>query len=422
MTKKGFFFREKAVKNATASPELDQLVRIVPNRHWVLMGVLWSLVLIAIAWSIFGRIPFRVSGEGLLLSKDGSVHAAVAAAEPGRIKTILVKPNDIVKKGQLVASLQESELRNELHTHSIHLQELENRYQTLNQLFGQQIAEYTTNIDNKNASLQKGLEAELKSLKELETLFKVIQNAYEQQLETKRLLTDSASNYYAQQSKVEAIRQEIVQNKINLSQFIDQKQAQLRELDFNVRDQRNEINKLQKRLMLSEQIISPVSGVVTSISKNIGDLVKKGDVVVRIANVSNELDAVVFVSSKEGKKIKPGMSALVSPTNIKKEEYGSIRGKVNTVSEYPVTQEAMMAILHNQSLVNDLSKNSAPIAVRIHLSSDRKTRSGFSWSSSQGPDEVITPGTSAIARITINQKSPLRIIVPVFKNLWGAEK
>ncbi len=415
-------FREKALKHASTTNQLDQLVSIVPARSWVILLVLLALMIALVVWGFLGRIPFRVSGEGLLLAKNGSVYAAVAVAEPGRIKEILVKPSMFVKKGQLLAVLQESELENQVHTSQVHLQELEKRHQDLSELFESQIAQRTANIKAKNASLEKGLAAEVKSLQELKELFKMVEQAYKRQLEPKRFLTDTASNYYAQQAKVESMRQTIVENNISLSHFIDQKQEQLRDLDFRIRDKRHELNQLVNRLTLSERVISPVAGVITAISKNIGDLVKKGEAVARIANVGIGLDAIIFLSSKDGKKVKPGMSALVSPANVKKEEYGSMRAMVSTVSDYPVTQEAMMAILHNKKLVDELSKNSAPIAVRVQLQDDKETVSGFSWSSSQGPDEKITPGTAVVARITVNEKPPLRVVIPLLKSFWSTEK
>lgn len=420
MAKDKTLFREEALKHASSPQQLDQLIRIVPYHRWIWLSVLWGLIIAVLLWGFFGRIPFRVAGDGLLLAKNGSVYAAVAAAEPGRIKEILVKAGVFVEKGQLVARLQESALRNDIKTSQAHWQELQDRYEHLQALFDQQIAEHRAMIRAKNHSLEIGLAAEMKSLKELEELFKMVKHAYEQQLEPKRFLTDTASNYYAQQAKVEAMRQEMLQNEINLSQFIAQKQDRLREMEFSINDQQHELDKLKKRLQLSEQVKSPVSGVVTAIAKNIGDLVNKGDVVLRIANVGDGLDAIIFVAAKDGKNVKPGMKALVSPTNIKKEEYGSIRAIVNTVSGYPVTREAMMAILHNESLVNELSKNSAPIAVRMRLQADKQTPSGLAWSSSRGPGEVITPGTAVVARITIKEKAPLRIIMPMFKHFWSA--
>lgn len=415
-------FRKKALEHAEFSGRSDQLARIVPTQPWVMMIALWILLFACLLWGIFGKIPFRVSGNGLLLPKNGSVYAAVAPDQAGRIQTILVKPQTLVKKGQIVARLEQADLFNQIGINKKELTELERRNKNLNNIFNQQIQAYQKNILEKNDLIKKGLESELKALQEKKELLDAVQKAYERHLESKRLLTDTASNYHEQAARVEATKKELVENNIKLANFIDEKENRLRDLEFKIIDKRYELEKLEEKRKLSENVVSPINGIVTAISKNIGDLVKKGDAVVRIANVDSELDAIVFIPITDGKKIKVNMNALVSPSNIKKEEYGSIHGRVISVADYPSTAESMMAVLHNKNLVDEFFNEKSPIAIRISLKTDNNTPSGFSWSSSKGPDKTITAGTFVNARITIDEKSPLQIIIPLFKNLLVTEK
>ena len=49
-------------------------------------------------------------------------------------------------------------------------------------------------------------------------------------------------------------------------------------------------------------------------------------------------DAIVFVPAGEGKKIDGNDQVEVSPTTVKREEHGFIRGRVVAVSELPATK------------------------------------------------------------------------------------
>lgn len=415
-------FRKKALEHAENSRKPNQLAQIVPTQPWLLITALWILLIACLLWGIFGSIPFRVSGDGLLLPKNGSIYAAVAADDAGRIQEILVKPQQMVKQGQIVAHLEQTDLVNDILVSQKELVDLKSREKKIKFTFNKEIELYEKNIHTKNELIEKVLDSEIKALQEKKELLFAVQQAYKKKLESKKLLTETAGDYYAQVARIESLKKEEVENKIDLENFINERKNQLREIEYKIVDKKYILEKIQEKLKLSKDIISPVNGIVIAISKNIGDLVQEGDVVLRIANIEEDLDAIIFVSPKDGKKIKPQMNALVSPTNIKKEEYGSIHGQVISVSDYPSTTESMMAILHNKKLVDEFSKETSPIAVRIQLKNDKKTPSGLSWSSSMGPNKLITPGTFVNARITVDEKSPLQIIIPLFKNLLVTER
>ena len=62
-------------------------------------------------------------------------------------------------------------------------------------------------------------------------------------------------------------------------------------------------------------------------------------------------DSIVFVPAGEGKKINPNDLVEVSPTTVKREEHGYIRGHVVAVSELPATKLAMESALQHPELV-----------------------------------------------------------------------
>ena len=154
----------------------------------------------------------------------------------------------------------------------------------------------------------------------------------------------------------------------------------------------------------------------TNANKKIGDFVRDGESIATIAasSADNDLKAIIYIPGQVGKKVKPGMKALVSPTIVKKEEYGSIEGEIVEVSEYPVNPAEVQATLKNETMVKSLTSKEAPIKAIIKL----KTIDGkFKWSSSNGPDHPITEGTNVTSTILVLQQSPISLVFPALKKL-----
>jgi HlyD family secretion protein len=45
--------------------------------------------------------------------------------------------------------------------------------------------------------------------------------------------------------------------------------------------------------------------------------------------------------------------------------------------------------------------------------------SGYQWSSSRGPDVVISSGTTASGRVAVVQRAPITYVVPSLRELGG---
>ncbi|MEM1300592.1 MAG: NHLP bacteriocin system secretion protein, partial [Pseudomonadota bacterium] len=114
----------------------------------------------------------------------------------------------------------------------------------------------------------------------------------------------------------------------------------------------------------------------------------------------------------EGKRIEPGMSAEIAPTTVEKEVYGHINATVLSVAPLPATPEGMRRVLQNDQLVEQLSRTGAPIEVRVSLTDDPATATGFAWSSSQGPVSGVNAGTLLEGKIIIEEQPMIDLVVP----------
>jgi len=101
-------FRASALERASSPDELDHLVSITKPADWILAAVVTVALVAAIVWGIYGRIPSRVSGQGILVG-SGRVVDAVSAAE-GRLASLSISVGDHVERGQLIAQISQTDI------------------------------------------------------------------------------------------------------------------------------------------------------------------------------------------------------------------------------------------------------------------------------------------------------------------------
>ncbi len=191
----------------------------------------------------------------------------------------------------------------------------------------------------------------------------------------------------------------------------------------------NEIKNMEKRIIELQdmfndrtRIVSPYDGRVIEVLTTENDIISAGQSLVRIELIGKqikELETVVYIPVTLGKKIKPGMKVEISPSTVKKEEFGYILGRVSSVSEYPVTKNAMMKTLGNEILINTIAQDGAPIEVFADLHTDSETVSGFKWSSKSGPPSKIYSGTLCDVNITVSEIRPINFIIPEIRKRLG---
>ncbi len=127
----------------------------------------------------------------------------------------------------------------------------------------------------------------------------------------------------------------------------------------------------------------------------------------------------MYIAADRGKSVKPGMEVRLEPSTVKREEFGTMVGNVVSVSEFPITPQGMLAVLHNDTLVTRFSKEGAPYAASVRLKRDENSSSGYRWAVGKGPAVRLTSGTLTKAEITTRERRPLELVVPMLKRLTG---
>ena len=414
-------FRKVALDRLSSPDQLDLMMQVISPKAWVALISLCSLVMVAVAWGIFGSIPTKVSGKCILIQSGGM--ESISTQSGGRISGIMVKVGDSVKKGDTIAQLSQPELMDKLSAAQARLQELEmHKKQLLS--FGAENHHLKTEFGKQE---RKNLETQQQTL-EIKIAAVTERVATEEKLLTEGLITKQA--LLASKIELSSAKQDLenVKNRLqqtSITRLEDEKQAhnELNAIENQISEINRGIDTIRQDIQLSTRIESHYQGRVVEIKADVGMLVSPGGAVVTIEPLeksNNSIEAVVYLAATDGKKVHSGMEAQIVPSTIKREEYGFIRGQVTYVADYPASPEGMMKILENQQLVKDLSGDALPIEIRAKLIPDNTT-SGFKWSSSSGPKLNIASGTMCSTEVIVKRQRPINLVIPFLKKNAGID-
>ena len=410
-------FRKAALERLSSPEQLDYLLSITSPAGWLAVSALGVILFLIVLWGFLGRIPDTVSGSGILI-RGGAVYE-VAAANDGYVTRVLVNPGDEVTAGQVVAEMSQSELDLKIKTQEEELKVLQ-----------AQDTDMTARENNSDAGERADYEKELKALEEADKSYRVQiqanQTEYDNQLSLlQKGLTTQASVNKARDN-LYAVQLQLADTQVKQSEIKTDEIKMTRETQQQRNERLKEINKTSLELNQTRaeynagvKIVCRYSGRVIEKMVERGSPVTSKDRIVTIEAKDAPMQAVIYVPAGQGKKVISGQDIQISPSTVKAEEYGFILGKVTSVSYFPSTPDGMKVVLRNEELVKELSNKGAPIQVTADLYKDSTTKSGYKWSSSQGPPTDIYSGTLAKASIVVERKPPVEFVIPKIKEILG---
>jgi HlyD family secretion protein len=176
---------------------------------------------------------------------------------------------------------------------------------------------------------------------------------------------------------------------------------------------------MRKELALAETVTSPYDGEVLELKTSAGSTVATAQPVLSIQPDVQNLEVLAYVPSLQAKDIKGGMEVQISPSNIKREEYGFMKGEVVYVADYPATPAALMRNFENEALVQALSRSGPVTEIHAILKKAPGSGGGFAWSTSRGPVTVISSGTICSVQVVTQRQRPIRLLFPYLKETLG---
>ena len=161
----------------------------------------------------------------------------------------------------------------------------------------------------------------------------------------------------------------------------------------------------------SAYIYSSYDGIVDEILVEEGSTVGNGVPIctLRLSGGRKDLKGVLYVPVEKGKRIQTGMTIQLAPNGVDVSQSGSLLGTVRSVSQYPVTMQAMQKRLGNDQLAQWIiqAQQSAVMEVTFDLVKDENSESGYLWTSSVGTHKPVTAGSFCKGSIIIERKPPI---------------
>lgn len=111
-SKKRNIFRQESLERLSSPERLDQLMQVVGPKEWVPLSVLGGLVIVGLAWSIFGKIPITIDGRGIFIAPRQVVDFQSPIS--GQLKTLYVQAGQCIAKNERLATIDPSELKQRL--------------------------------------------------------------------------------------------------------------------------------------------------------------------------------------------------------------------------------------------------------------------------------------------------------------------
>ena len=410
-------FRKVALERLSSPEQLDQLMQVTTPQGWLALGALGCVLATALGWGIFGSIPTEATGEGILLRRGGV--SEVVATGSGQVEAVLPRVGDVVRRGQVVARIRQEGLQRQIKDARARQAALDAEYRDLQRYAEEQRRLRDRDLGQKRANLERSIAALEKDAaiarERIAAQTKLLgEGLITQQtlLQTEQALNTSLDQIAAQRLELSGLELARLDAQQQVEQQLETRRNAIRDLELEARE-------LAAQLAEQVAVVSPYNGRVLERMVGRGDVVSPGSPLLSVEVVSEELMAVLFVPASEGKRIARGMNARIAPSTVKREEYGTLLGRVTWVAEYPSTTRGMTRLLGNEALVNRLMEQGPPIQVNVSLARDPKTPTGYRWSSSRGPEVTISSGTLAAGSIVVRAERPIRLVIPEVRERLG---
>ncbi len=411
-------FRQAALDRLASPEQLDRLVTVTDAHGWVALSAVAVLLLFLIVWSVFGAIPTHVKGQGIILSQSGQVADAMAQA-PGILTKFTVALHENVRKGQPVAIIDQAEVARHWQDALSIIGEKEEELQRHDEDFRRESALKNAQFDKRKTALAQVIhEAETHAAYLQNTLAIQEKHAAQGMLE-RRTVENTRSELSRVRQDLADKRNEILKLNAEALDLQLLNRHDHAKLEQNLNDARRSAGQFELALARDATVFAPMAGRVIELKVTPGAVVQPGQALLSIESAEGDLQALIYVPTEHGKKLRSGLGVRIEPATVKKEEYGTLVGVVREISEFPVTSQGMVSVLQNAALASSFAKEGPPYAVYVDLVRDADTASGYRWTSMDGPPLSLASGTTLNAEIMILEQRPISLLIPFLRKTAG---
>ncbi|MEU4728971.1 HlyD family efflux transporter periplasmic adaptor subunit [Streptomyces sp. NPDC023588] len=156
-------------------------------------------------------------------------------------------------------------------------------------------------------------------------------------------------------------------------------------------------------------------GRVTMLFARTGAVITTGAnvaTVERTANPDDPLVAVLYVPGAGASAIRVGARVDLGVESAPRNRFGVLRGRVQAVGRAPQTQAQIASFLGDDALAARFSRPGNPVAVLVTLERSATTRSGYAWSSADGPPYAVDSRTPVTGSVHLSAQRPVDWLLP----------
>ncbi|MEU0114185.1 HlyD family efflux transporter periplasmic adaptor subunit [Streptomyces bobili] len=157
------------------------------------------------------------------------------------------------------------------------------------------------------------------------------------------------------------------------------------------------------------------AGRITALAATIGQIISTGAnvaAVEKVAEADEPLYATVYVPAENAASVPADAAVDLTVQTVPSQRYGVLRGRVKSVDRAAQSAQQIAAFLGDSQLGEQFTREGRPVAVLVRLDRSSATRSGYTWSSADGPPYALTSMTMATASIRLADQRPLDWLLP----------
>lgn len=415
-------FRQVALKRLSSPEELDSLMQVTSPQGWLALAGIAVLLASVGVWSVAGRVPTKLMGQQCILVKNGGVNILTTSAS-GRLSDLAVEAGDTVARGQIIGRLEQLELLQKIKAGEDRLAEMEAHYAQAVEHARQDAGLRDAATQQQSQQLARQLASAQQKRRLLEERIKSQSELLDAGLITKQTLINSQLELTAAQLEADTVKSQVKQMELTRLEARRQSDNDVEQIRNQLEDIRRNMTLMGRETKSATAIVSPYSGKVLEVRATEGQLVERGTQLVSIESTGsdvNELEAFIYLPAADAKKVGRGMKVEISPSTAKREEFGFLPAYVAAVADQPSTDQGLMRVFGNDKLVQQLTGTLAPIQIMAALKPSAQNVSHYEWSTRGGPPFAVQSGTSCSAAVTLNEKRPIELLIPIVKKLFGA--
>jgi HlyD family secretion protein len=426
--------------------QLDAALRIVTVRSWVLLGVLGATLGGFAVFSWFYQAPLKVEGRGIILEKRsdaGDSLLQVTAPAAGRVAKVVVKIGATVAPGDLLGEVDQSDLRDKITEAEAELNRLRDEDERLTRFDDDEAAKRAAALGELERSLRDSLALDRGRLGVLRVIAAADDKLKRQGLLNSGDALKSRAEADAVESAVRAAEARLAE--LDFQRLQDQTTRRRDKLKRTLGIQAAEIKRdlLRSQYQRDTRIVSPYGGQVVDLMLTPHALIEKGApaALLQPERRDEPMEAIVFVPAGLGKKVRPGDDVEVSPDSVRRHEHGFVLGQVQSISEIPATEMAMLAELKHKTLVASFLEQYAGqvlLSIRVKLRDVREETgvpsnavaaalgpegrtNWLRWSSSSGARQRVSTGTLCSASVVVERRPLVTLAIPWVKQMFGMD-